>query len=76
MFLVSQAAQAFFCLSSGSGNRSFGRPAPYRGAFPRVAYQLPPIMPQRPVKPKRGTKRRTPPRAFTWRPIHPRTFSY
>lgn len=69
--LVSQAANAFFCFRSASGNKSFGRSyPPAMPMLPHQAYRLPPIMPRSPHVRYRGPAPQRPHgQALTWRPV-------
>jgi len=73
---LSQTASAFLCFLSGAGNRSYSRPAPYRGpSYTTAAHRLPPIMPRKPRPAKRAAPPRRPPPPLRWRPIDYRTGS-
>lgn len=68
---LAPAANAFFCLKSGSGNKGFGRAMPYPMIlYPATRYSLPPIMPRHPPIPPRQARpyRSSPP--LSWRPLN------
>jgi len=72
-----QTANAFFCLMLGSGNKNYGRSAPYSpNRYPPAAYRLPPITPYRPAMQKRRIAPPRPkPQALQWRPVNYRSGS-
>jgi hypothetical protein len=69
-FSLPQIANAFFCLSLGSGSKNYSRSVPLRAQrLPPAAYRLPPIMPYQRVIRKRNLPARPPPQALRWRPM-------